>query len=165
MRIGLITTLIIIIMCSAFTSQAHERTTRKGLKIKTSITSPKKPTTTIDRDTIFINGKNAVKLSGYDKPLRSRTETLFATNQTTDTIRAITLRITYLDMHRRQLHSAQHTVAVTIPPQSTRQISFRSWDKQLSFYYILSAKPRSGTATPYDVKCTPINIIIDRHNP
>lgn len=155
---------ILLTLCCAMSLQARQRTTRKGLKstsqLKTTVATPP-----VTLDTLHITDNSPVRLSGYDKPLKSRIETLFATNLTYDTIRSITLRITYLDMHRRQLHSATHTLTVTIPPQSTRQIAFRSWDRQQSFYYILSARPRIGTATPYNVTCTPLSIVTDRRKP
>ncbi len=144
--------------------QANERTTRKRLKTATVTATTRQTAVTGAYDTITERADTAVSLAGYDKPLRSRNETLFVTNHTTDTITAITIRINYMDMRKRQLHSAERTVRTTIPPKSTRQISMRSWDRQQSFYYIRSAKPRSGVATPYDVSCTPVSIVVSRGN-
>lgn len=159
MRTGLIIAIISLLL-SWTNMQAHERTTRKKLRSAAGVATTERPVTTAAYDTITGIDKTAVGLSGYDKPLRSRNETLFVTNHTTDTILAITIRINYMDMRKRQLHSAERTVRTTIPPNSTRQITMRSWDRQQSFYYIRSAKPRSGVATPYDVSCEPVSIVV-----
>ncbi len=111
-------------------------------------------------DTITVTDAE-VRLSGYDKPLRATRESLFVTSSLSDTIHALRLRLDYYDMSGRRLHSRDIDIKADIPPSETRSVNFKSWDTQKSFYYHLGAKPRSGTATPYDVKAHIIHIIID----
>lgn len=94
-----------------------------------------------------------ITLSGYDKPLRSSVESMFVTNNTADTVTALRLSCTYTDLHGRQLHSRTVDTDVELLPGSTRQITFPSWDRQHSFYYRRSQKPRRSEATPYDFRC------------
>ena len=89
-----------------------------------------------------------ITLSGYDKPLRSSVESMFVTNHTSDTLTALRLDCTYTDLRGRELHSA------------TRQITFPSWDRQHSFYYHRSQKPRRAAAAPYDFKCRVTSITV-----
>lgn len=119
------------------------------------------PPDTIPIDTLEAQGfPGAIRLSGYDKPLRSPRESLFVTNRTSYDIDGLILSMTYLDASGRELHSRSITVRCDIPAGLTRKIDFRSWDCQQSFYYKLSPKPRRDGATPYDVKCRVTAIIV-----
>lgn len=96
-------------------------------------------------------------VKGYDKPLRSRRETFFATNNADGeaTVKRIAFTITYYDSAKRMLHSRSESVGCDIPPSETRQISIPSWDKQQSFYYVRSTIPaKAEQATPYDITIT-----------
>ena len=106
--------------------------------------------------------EEAVTLSGYEKTLRSRIETLYAANSLeNDTIFSLSVEIEYLDMRGRQLHRRIVEIACEIPPGQRRQLSFTSWDRQFVMYYHLSAPTRtSAQATPYDVKLTPRTVTI-----
>ncbi|MBD5220244.1 MAG: hypothetical protein HDS72_08470 [Bacteroidales bacterium] len=106
-------------------------------------------------DTIAAPRAHLLDINGYDKPLRSRRETFFVTNNTTAPVASIAFTINYLDTSGRQLHSASQRVGVDIPAGETRQVSLRSWDEQQAFYYTRSAVPtRAAQATPYDVTIT-----------
>lgn len=116
---------------------------------------------TIPLDTLEARGlAGAIRLSGYDKPLRSPRESLFVTNRTPYDIDGLLISLTYFDSADRELHSRSVTVRCDLPAGVTRKIDFRSWDLQQSFYYKLSPKPRRDGATPYDVKCRVTAIII-----
>lgn len=92
----------------------------------------------------------AFSLAGYDKPLRSRYETLLVTNNSTIEVDSLLLTIGYTDLQGRELHKRSVWVEANITPGSTRQCSFRSWDIQMSYVYRHSVKPRRQH-TPYDV--------------
>lgn len=141
-----ISILVVALNCLA------QRTTRKNLKLQ-EITD-----TTIVCDTLTNVLTDIVVISGYDKPLTSHYETFFTTNKGNTTITAINITFNYFDNKKRQLHSATKNINCTIPPGETRQLSVSSWDKQKSFYYYRSAKPRRQ-ATPYSVTHR-INFII-----
>ena len=94
---------------------------------------------------VLAPGPEVFKITGYDKPLRSRRETFFASNHSD---RAVT----YLDADRKMLHRRQISVPCDIPAGETRNLSIQSWDKQQSFYFVRSTVPsRTDQATPYDV--------------
>lgn len=95
---------------------------------------------------------DSFRIAGYDKPLRSRRETFFASNYTSGTVGKVAVTITYLDENGRMLHSRQIAIPCEIPTEETRNLSIPSWDEQQSFYYIRSTVPtRVAQATPYDV--------------
>lgn len=97
--------------------------------------------------------QQVIRVSGYDKPLRSRRETFFASNRgETDTIHALILTLTYTDNDGKMLHKRHERVSCDIPPQETRQLSLRSWDSQQAFYYVRSEVPtRAQQAASFDV--------------
>lgn len=145
-----LTIFAIAILIFSFISAA-QRTTRKGLKAaQTEVeVAPIKQSVF---DTIAPPAAHQVDFNGYDKPLRSRRETFFATNNSNDSIAAMAFTITYYDSRRRMLHSAKHKVSIDIPAGETRQVSLKSWDSQFNFYYIRSAVPqRTKNATPYEI--------------
>lgn len=103
-------------------------------------------------DTIASPKAHLVDLNGYDKPLRSRRETFFATNNGPVPVAGLALTLTYFDSSNRMLHKVPARVNVDIPSGETRQVSLKSWDTQQAFYYVRSAVPaRTSQATPFDV--------------
>lgn len=105
-------------------------------------------------DTVVVApGEHLLDINGYDKPLRSRRETFFATNNSDRAVAALAFTITYLDGSNRKMHAASHHSATSIPARETRQLSLRSWDVQNAFFYRRSTVPqRADQATPYDVR-------------
>ncbi len=112
--------------------------------------------TAVNADTILAPDPDAVRLSGFDKTLRSPSESFFVTNSLPDSSTIIRLTVTfdYFDMQGRQLHSADHTIPCRIPPRATRRLSVPSWDSQHTFYYHRSPAPRRSSATPFTVRST-----------
>lgn len=144
---------ILTILAIGLTAEA-QRTTRKRLK-----EIPRTDSSAIANiDTLRNASTSVVEISGYDKPLSSHLETFFVTNKGNNTVKAINITFNYFDRKNRQLHSVTKTIDCSIPPGQTRQISTPSWDKQKSFYYYRSAKPRRQ-ATPYSVTHT-INFVV-----
>lgn len=140
----------IVIMCFAVSGQ---RTTQKALK--PVVTQASKITAAAEYEAIANPEAHLIDINGYDKPLRSRRETFFATNNGAQSVGAIAFTIRYYDNQRRMLHSASHNVKTDIPAGETRQISIPSWDQQFAFYYIRSSVPNGANAvTPYDVTVT-----------
>lgn len=138
-----------LLLCVSLASA--QRTTRAGLRPTPGAAEAQAPETA-NVDTLVAPGRNIVDVSGYDKPLRSRRETFFVTNNSGKAVEEISFTIKYYDTRQRMLHSASHKVKVAIPDTETRQVSVRSWDSQFNFYYSRSAVPqRAQQATPYDV--------------
>lgn len=154
--------LILSLLVSVLSLQAQD-TTRRGLKAKKTETEQTRVTAPAYTDTIVAPKPHALDISGYDKPLRSRRETFFASNNTDDTLESLSFTVTYLDRSSRQLHQRAERINITIPAGETRQISFKSWDTQLAFYYINSPVPaRAQQATPYEVKISVDTLFFNR---
>lgn len=145
---------IFILIIAGSCVMARDRTTRTGLVVAPSTAAP-----VAIGDTVVATDSSLV-ITGYDKPLRSRKETLFITNNNLRHLLAVELTLRYVDMSGRQLHESTRWIPCDIPAGETRQLSFKSWDEQLSFYYYLSRPPRTESVTPYNVECTPVRLIL-----
>lgn len=163
--------LVIAILLTLFiTPEAWSRSprvnTRRTAQGKTTAVKKRADVTAEPFDTIrFTPDRPAdtfIRAAGYDKPLRSRHETIHLTNLTpADTILAVGLSIDYLDLQGRTLHSRVAEIRATIPPGQTRLGRFPSWDVQQSFYYVGGQTPRVARVTPFDIRVTPVYIVMD----
>lgn len=131
-----------------------QNTTRSDLRPRAA--APAEQTASMpanDIDTLAAPPAHTVDINGYDKPLRSRRETFFVTNNGSASIQSISFTLSYFDRQGRQLHRRSVNLPIEIPAGETRQASLRSWDQQLSLYYIHSSVlARVDQATPFDVK-------------
>lgn len=139
---------ILILLFAVAATAAPQRTTRKGLRAAPGATGLHAPCA----DTIRGACTDSITLAGYDKPLRSRHETMFVTNRSRHNITGLGLTLSYYDSHGRKLHGRSISVAVELSASDTRQIAIPSWDRQQAFYYHRSSRPRKADATPYDVR-------------
>lgn len=147
--------LIAIMLCVVFCAFARrQKTTRPGLR--TEATRVEEPFDTLRSDSLVI-------ISGYEKMLRSSSESLLITNLSADTIECVGLTIEYFDSRHRQLHKRSVNIRATVPPSETRMASFPAWDKQKVWYYTLSAPARtSAPASPFTVSITTDYILIPK---
>lgn len=146
--------LLILAILASILPLAAQRTTRSKLRPE-PVADHSETSAAPTVDTVVPTEAHLVDLNGYDKPLRSRRETFFTTNNGEREVCALAYTIKYYDTAGRMLHSASHHSATSIPPTETRQLSIRSWDAQNAFYYRLSTAPeRVAQATPYDVRIT-----------
>lgn len=151
----LVTTLTCIIACCFIAF--GQRTTRQGLKPMAHTDEALAPTR---HDTISIDSTH-VRLSGYEKTLRSAVESVFITNLSELPIMGVILDIEYFDMKGRQLHMRQVPVDAAVPPGETRMGRFSSWDKQKVWYYYLSDPVRTRLqSTPYKVIIKPVRAVV-----
>ncbi len=105
---------------------------------------------------------DSVRFYGYEKTLRSTRETMFVSNLCRSrSISALIFTITYTDTKGRQLHRRRVEHRTDIPAGETRRIDIPSWDRQQTFYYTGSPRPRTA-AIPYDVTITPDTLLLDR---
>lgn len=140
----------LLLILSVATAAYADRSTRRNLHPQTSEGTTHSATA---YDTVSSPEASAISVNGYDKPLRSRRETFFTTNNTDRNLARIAFTIRYFDARQRQLHQTKHNIPADIPAGETRQISVPSWDHQFNFYYIRSTIPqRAQQATPYDVR-------------
>lgn len=158
MRTAIIAALLVLALDPAYA----QRTTRSKLQ-----TSPK-PEPAVEapgRDTIIVAPSDSIMpiaLSGFEKTLRSRRESMLVTNRLDAPIEQFTVEITYTDMKGRMLHKRVLNIRCDIPPHETRKVDFPSWDKQTVWYYHLSSRPNTQSqATPFDI-ATSITRIITR---
>lgn len=108
-------------------------------------------------DTIMLPPADSITVAGYEKTLRSNTESMIISNHTSDDITAVGLDIQYLDMKGRMLHRCSQSVNLPdgIPSGESRMVSIPSFDRHGLFYYYLSPKPKRTTrATPFKVAVT-----------
>ena len=152
--------LLIVLLLSLTAGAVTRKTTRPRLKATPpervdESTAPRLDTITVD-STLLVH-------SGYDKPLRSTVETMFITNRLDSaTVTAVELSLIYRDMQGRQLHERRQWVSVTIPPRETRLVTIPTWDRQQSFYYHRSRRPRYATATPYTVQSATLRAVVTK---
>ena len=106
-----------------------------------------------DKGMLRANADSLLVIAGYDKPLNSRTESLFITNRLDRELTEVTLRLSYSDAKGRMLHEATRKLRVIIPSGATRRVEFPSWDRQQTFYYLHGRKPRTANVSPFDVAC------------
>lgn len=106
-----------------------------------------------------------VRLSGYDKPVRTDRETIHVTNNTGRNILELTFDITYYDMQGRMLHNTTVTVSCDIAAGDTQMLTWPTWDRQYSFCYEQSRRPRAPrTATLYTITATPVSALAARED-
>lgn len=154
--------LIVIAAIVAAMVCAAQRTTRQQLHPRAeaaTATAEVKP----PYDTVVAPGADRVEVKGYDKPLRSRRETFFATNTGDMPVRRIAFTISYYDLDKHLMHRASHNVEADIPAGETRMVGVRSWDVQQAFYYTrtqVGAKNPKGT--PYDVEIAVDTLFVGR---
>lgn len=94
--------------------------------------------------------------AGYDKEPNSNIESFILINESPYLITGYNLRIDYLDMQGRMLHSRTVKEPCYVPGGETRRFDIKSWDTQHTYYYYLGNEPRK-VATPFQVTFTPLS--------
>lgn len=140
--------MIFLIFAAAVDAGARKRRTTRGDINRRSV-----PARTVDAlpDTFIIPAEGEIRIYGYDKPLRSRRESMFISNLTGHDISSMTVTTEYYDSSDRLFHQMTRRVAADIPAGATRRVEYPSWDTQQSFYYTGSKRSRSS-GTPYNVR-------------
>ncbi len=104
----------------------------------------------ISKDTVTVSITDSISFSGYDKPAPSSKESFHIVNFSATQINKVGIRITYLDLKDRMLHSREVEVECSVPGGESRLTSIPSWDSQRTFFYYLGPEPKK-VATPYKV--------------
>lgn len=148
----------LLIMVALAMQAWGQRTTRSSLK---PIADSGEVKAGVAGDTLYnMVDTLPVSVSGYEKLLRSRRESMFVTNKGAFAISALMLEIEYFDDSGRQLHKRMVQLRCDVPPGETRMVGFASWDKQLAWYYMKSEPPRTRfQATPYDVRVRVVYVV------
>lgn len=154
----------VTILFSAVTAQSESprsvRTTRKSARVDVRRYAEKKGGEQ-NTDTLVAFG-DIVRVSGYDKPLRSSHETALFINNGDRRVERASVRFLYKDMKGRMLHSCKKCIDVWVEPGETGMMRWKSWDVQQSYYYHRSQRPRLSSATPYDVECSVDTLFVSR---
>lgn len=108
----------------------------------------------------LIKNLTMISFSGYDKEPNSNLESFFIVNPSGKTITGMEVRIDYLDMQNRMIHSRTIKDNCYVPAGETRRFDFKSWDTQHTYYYYLGNEPKR-VATPFKVKIKPISYWIE----
>lgn len=103
-----------------------------------------------------------ISFSGFDKPFSSHRESFLITNNSSQYIASMRLRIIYRDLTGRMLHSRDEKIDLVIPPSETRQATIKSFDSQSTLYYRHSKPPKSG-GQPFDVAIEILQISVPRN--
>lgn len=93
--------------------------------------------------------------AGYEKEANSNIESFILLNPGDTEILGFRVRIDYLDMKGRMIHSRDIEESGIVPPGEARRFDVKSWDKQHTYYYHLGNSPKR-VATPFRVKFTPL---------
>lgn len=109
---------------------------------------------TEDEEQSLVNDLRKCSYAGFDKEMNSNIESFILVNPTGHSITGFRVRIDYLDMKGRMLHSRVVTLGCDVPPGENRRFDIKSWDKQHVYYYYLGNPPRR-VATPFQVVFTP----------
>ena len=146
MKPSLLITVIALMLC--YFPAPAQRTTRSRLHAKQHVAEEP-----ADTPIYIIPDAGSFIISGFDKPVNSKRATFPFTNITGPPVTELFLTINYTDTSARQLHRQSRRVIRTVTPGETLLIDYPSFDRQGSFYYHLSRKPRVQ-ATPFDVTIT-----------
>ncbi|MCH5229554.1 MAG: hypothetical protein J1F12_06120 [Muribaculaceae bacterium] len=101
-----------------------------------------------------------VVFTGYEKEPNSKWESFLIVNPSERLITGFEIKIDYLDMNNRMLHSRNIRESCYVPKGETRKIDITSWDTQHTYYYYLGNEPRK-VATPFKVAFHPVIIWIE----
>lgn len=125
-----------------------QKTTRGRLKLRDDVSVGHNINVV---DTV-IPAKGEVVVSGFEKAQQSVSESFFVTNHTSRTITSVTFTITYLNLRGEMLHARTETVRCDIPPEMTRKVDLRSWDRQKLWYFKDSQARHNDFCNPFDVR-------------
>ncbi len=147
-------------------------TVTSGKRIKIDPGTPKIETSVYDVNDEEIQGSirivnsgndfSSPVFSGYDKTLGADVETFFLTNRSARLLTGYSVDIIYLSEDNSQLHRRHVFRRCNIAPGETQRVDIRSWDRQHSFVYYKSTKPRRE-AIPYKIKIEPAAYFIRKN--
>lgn len=144
--------LILILIAIASVALVAEADNLKSTRnIKRNSPTRHAPVEAIVQVDTIVATPNQFRLSGYDKPLRSTSETVFVTNNSDIDIIGLELTTEYYDMQGRMLHKQTRRIAIDLPAGETRKVDYPTWDRQQAFYFHTSKRGRSA-GTPYNVR-------------
>ena len=136
-------------------------TPAKGIKLKPAADSHADGAATQLMECTGDTIASLIEISGYDKPLTSRKESLFLRNGLGRDIAAVTLNIIYMQPDGTELHRREITLTHHIESGARRMIVFPSWDRQCSFRYA-GSRPSKREHAVYTVSIKPVSVTVYR---
>lgn len=109
----------------------------------------------VSTDTLL---KDSIHFSGYDKPINATKESFLVINNSRHNIKKVGIRLTYLDLNDRMLHSRETEAECDVPSGETRLLSIPTWDRLHTFFYYSGPEPHR-VATPYKIAITLLYIV------
>lgn len=140
--------LLLGIIVLAASHAMPQKTTRGRLKLRDDV----KIGRIVNAIDTVIPGIGDIVVSGFEKAQHSASESFFVTNHTSRTLTSITFTITYLNLRGEVLHARTETVGCDIPPEMTRKVDIRSWDRQKLWYYKDSQARHNDYCNPFDIR-------------
>lgn len=95
-------------------------------------------------------GLKGISFVGYDKEVNSNQESFIIVNDSKMNLTGYHVRIDYLDMRDRMLHSREVKRTCVVPAGESRKVDISAWDTQKTYYYYLGNEPKK-VATPFKV--------------
>ncbi len=148
--------LAVAVTLVAVVASGQRQSSRRG-KLKPSVAVQVSGSQCPPFDTVAV-AEGMVSFAGYEKTLRATRETVFLSNLSPKEVARVVFRVTYYDAQGRQLHVARHDMYAPVPSGETRRLDFPTWDRQYTFYYVGSPRPRVP-AIPYSVKIHPDTLV------
>lgn len=140
--------LLIIGLCALSSSAQH--LTRPKAKVA-------QPPVLVEKAQVDTLAPDDVRISGYDKPLRARRESMIVTNCGTQPFDSVALTLTYCDNRGTVLNTRKITISAPLAPGQAKAVSIRSWDVNNSYYYFLTPPTRAaGSPFRLSVSALPI---------
>lgn len=145
--------IIVAIFCAFMCEGRRVNSLRGKLQLKVSET-----TQLIKSDTIY-DDFSEIKITGFEKAQNSSVESFFIINRSHYYIKGINLSIEYINLKKEQLHLNTIMLDCDIPPEQTRSLQMRAWDRQHLWYYVGSQGKHNDYCNPFDVRIR-INYLI-----
>ena len=140
--------LILAVLLFTASHAVSQKTTRGRLKLRDDVRIGQ----TVNVADTIIPAKGEIIVSGFEKAQQSASESFFVSNHTCFTITAIGFTITYLNLRGEVLHARTESVRCDIPPEMTRKVDIRSWDRQKLWYFKDSQARHNDYCNPFDIR-------------
>lgn len=154
---------IVLIFLSCFSTNLYGKKIKNTLAIGKETRNKTSEKSAIEGTEIRFNETSdsvaqslaGISFYGFDKEPNSNIESFILINPSNLEILGFEVKIVYLDMKDRMIHSRTVKEDCIVPPGESRRIDIPTWDKQHTYYYYLGNEPKK-VATPFKVTFEPL---------